>query len=117
MSFDIPIEDDFGSLARNSHTNLLAHTFLVTFKNVIIWEGLQSCTFTVSQSTRLTPVIDVSSAAAAPCYGVGRLFRIEPLVYLADFCALNMEHKFLRQVSSKCILTGFDVLESLHYSS
>ena len=82
-TFQYCLKDYLRATARYSHANLLAHTFLVSFKHKIIRESLKPCTFSVSQRTRFCPVINVCSSAPAPSNCVCGFVWVEPFVNLA----------------------------------
>ena len=90
-TFQYCLKDYLRATARYSHANLLAHTFLVSFKHKIIRESLKPCTFSVSQRTRFCPVINVCSSAPAPGNCICGFVWVEPFVNLADFCAGNIQ--------------------------
>src|SRR5699024_516271 len=98
------------------HADLLADAFLASFKDEIIRGSLQSGTFPVRQSSGLGPMVNMRAAAAASGHSIRRLFRIEPLINLADFCSHDIQLQMLRKVSCKSVLTGLDIAKTLHYS-
>lgn len=53
----------------------------------------------------------MGSAAAASGDGVCRFIRVQPFVYLADFRTVDIQFQFVRQVGSKCILSGKDMIQ------
>ena len=77
--------NNLGSPARDRHSDLLSDRFLTAFKNEIITEGLKSGSFSVCQCARITPVINMSTAASASCNRVCWFVRVKTLIYLADF--------------------------------
>ncbi len=89
--FKDSLKNNSGTLARNSHADLLAHTFLTALEYKIVWEGLQSCPLAVGQGTGIAPVIYMCAAAATSCYRVGRLIGVKAFVDLADSGTLYME--------------------------
>ena len=115
-TFQYCLKDYLRATARYSHANLLAHTFLVSFKHKIIRESLKSCTFSVSQRTRFCPVINVCSSAPAPSNCICGFVWVEPFVNLADFCAGNIQLQIFGQIGCECVLPRFNILQPFNNS-
>lgn len=97
--------------AWNGHADLLSDAFFAPYKFIGIGEGLQAGAFPVCQGPGFFPVVNMSSAAAASGDGVCRFIRVQPFVYLADFRTVDIQFQFVRQVGSKCILSGKDMVQ------
>src|SRR5699024_4656731 len=104
------------SHARYGHANLLTDAFLTALKNKIIRESLQSGALPICQRSRLGPMVDMSTATAAAGYSISRLLRIKPLINLAYLCSTDIQLQMFGQISSKCVLTGFDISKPLNNS-
>ena len=61
-------------------------------------------------------MVDMSTASAAAGYSISRLLRIKPLINLAYLCSADIQLQMFGQISSKCVLTGFDIAKPLDNS-
>ncbi len=105
---------DFRPSAWNSHANLFSDAFFAPDKFIGVGKGLQAGAFPVCQGSGFFPVVNMGSAAAASGDGICRFVRVQAFVYLADFCAVDIQFQFVRQVCGKGILAGKDMVQSFN---
>ena len=94
--FENCLKNNFCTFTRNGHANLFSHAFLATHEDIIIGEGLESCSFSICKCSWFLPVIDMSSAAAASCNSVGRFIGIKSFVNLANSRPFDVELLIIR---------------------
>lgn len=114
-SFQNGLKDYLRAFTWDRHSNLSSHRLLATHELKVVRESLKSSPLPISQRAVFTPMIHVGSTTPASCNCIRRAIRVKPFIYLAYFSSHDIQFKMLWELCIECVLTRFNVLESLNY--